>query len=251
MNQENNRNQGEISLVDIATVFIRRIWLFVAVLVLFLLGGVVLALIQPERYEYVSLYEVAQKAPGKPMESPEKSIALLKSQKMPELELNYVTQKGERLPFSVDLANPDNTVLIRISSEAVRQNASEVEAFHTQLLRSLEERHKILVDQAKNNLQTRLNSLKRTLDSIKSTPEGAQAVAEVMQKQVELEGELAEISPGELLVVGRESIQRVAPNRKLIGLFATVVGLVFAFLAVFFAEFASRVKKALQEQGSN
>ncbi|RBP20314.1 subunit length determinant protein [Marinobacter pelagius] len=250
MNQENSRNQGEISLVDLATIFIRRIWLFVAVLVLFVVGGVVFALMQPERYEYVSLYQIAQKASDKPIESPEKSIAVLKSQKMPELEVGYLAQNGERLPFSVDLGNPENTTLVRISSEAVREKADAVRAFHTQLLQFLEKRHEMLIDQAKNNLQTRLDSVNRTLDSLKSAPEGGQAIAEVMQKQVELEGELSEISSGELLVVGRESIQRVAPNRKLIGLFAIVVGFIFAFLAVFLAEFASLVKKALREQSN-
>jgi len=251
MNQENNTYQDEISLVDLATIFVRRIWLFIVLFVLFVVGGVVFALLQDEQYEYVSLYQIAEKSAEEPVEKPAKAIAVLQSQRLPELEAAYKAEHGERVPFNVSFSNPEDTSLVRISSEAVKDSAEDVRAFHKELLDHLKSRHEKQIVDARSNIETRLDSVVRTLEALKQTPEAGQAVAEVMQKQVELEGELASLSSGELMVVGRESIERVAPNRKLIVVLATVVGFVFAFVAVFFAEFASLVRKALREQKQN
>lgn len=251
MNQENNTYQDEISLVDLATIFVRRIWLFIVLFVLFVVGGVVFALMQDEQYEYVSLYQIAEMGVDKPVEKPAKAIAVLQSQRLPELEAAYKAAHGERVPFKASFSNPENTSLVRISSEAVKDSAEDVRAFHKELLDHLNNRHEKQIVDARNNIETRLDSVVRTLDALKQTPEAGQAVAEVMQKQVELEGELASLSSGELMVVGRESIERVAPNRKLIVVLAAVVGFIFAFVAVFFAEFASLVRKALREQKQN
>jgi len=251
MNQENNTYQDEISLVDLATIFVRRIWLFIVLFVLFVVGGVVFALLQDEQYEYVSLYQIAEKSAEEPVEKPAKAIAVMQSQRLPELEAAYKAEHGERVPFNVSFSNPEDTSLVRISSEAVKDSAEDVRAFHKELLDHLKSRHEKQIVDARSNIETRLDSVVRTLEALKQTPEAGQAVAEVMQKQVELEGELASLSSGELMVVGRESIERVAPNRKLIVVLAAVVGFIFAFVAVFFAEFASLVRKALREQKQN
>ena len=251
MNQENNTYQDEISLVDLATIFVRRIWLFIVLFVLFVVGGVVFALLQDEQYEYVSLYQIAEKSAEEPVEKPAKAIAVLQSQRLPELEAAYKAEHGERVPFKASFSNPENTSLVRISSEAVKDSAEDVRAFHKELLDHLKTRHEKQIVDTRSNIETRLDSVVRTLDALKQTPEAGQAVAEVMQKQVELEGELASLSSGDLMVVGRESIERVAPNRKLIVVLAAVVGFIFAFVAVFFAEFASLVRKALREQKQN
>ena len=251
MNQENNTYQDEISLVDLATIFVRRIWLFIVLFVLFVVGGVVFALLQDEQYEYVSLYQIAEKSAEEPVEKPAKAIAVMQSQRLPELEAAYKAEHGERVPFNVSFSNPEDTSLVRISSEAVKDSAEDVRAFHKELLDHLKSRHEKQIVDTRSNIETRLDSVRRTLDALKQTPEAGQAVAEVMQKQVELEGELASLSSGDLMVVGRESIERVAPNRKLIVVLAAVVGFIFAFVAVFFAEFASLVRKALREQKKN
>ena len=251
MNQENNTYQDEISLVDLATIFVRRIWLFIVLFVLFVVGGVVFALLQDEQYEYVSLYQIAEKSAEEPVEKPAKAIAVMQSQRLPELEAAYKAEHGERVPFNVSFSNPEDTSLVRISSEAVKDSAEDVRAFHKELLDHLKSRHEKQIVDTRSNIETRLDSVRRTLDALKQTPEAGQAVAEVMQKQVELEGELASLSSGDLMVVGRESIERVAPNRKLIVVLAAVVGFIFAFVAVFFAEFASLVRKALREQSQS
>ncbi|NEU34462.1 lipopolysaccharide biosynthesis protein, partial [bacterium LRH843] len=77
MNQERDQSYSEISLVDLATIFVRRIWLFVVVLGVFVAAGIAVALLQPEQYAYVSLYQIAEKATEEPVETPERVIAVL------------------------------------------------------------------------------------------------------------------------------------------------------------------------------
>lgn len=248
MTQDNYAHSDVISLVDLATIFVRRIWLFVAVLVLFVVGGIVYALMQSEQYEYVSLYQIAEVEQGEAVEKPAKAIAVLESQKLPEVKAAYKAEHDTRMPFGVSLANPENTTLIRIATEATHEHISEVKTLHTELLTYLGTRHERLMEGARKGLDTRLGSVQRTLDALKGSPEAGQAIAEVMQKQVELEGQLAVMGASEVLVTARESVERVAPNRKLIVILSIVAGFVFALVAVYVAEFVAMVKENLRNE---
>ena len=54
----------EISLVDLATTFLRRRRVFYVVFIVVSLVGVAYALSAPEKYEYVTLMKLAEKANG-------------------------------------------------------------------------------------------------------------------------------------------------------------------------------------------
>lgn len=248
MNQDNYASGGETSLVDLATIFVRRIWLFTGVLVLFIAGGVVYALVQNEQYEYVSLYQIAEVGQDKAVERPVTAIAVLASQKLPEIKAVYKAEHEVRIPFDTNFSNPEDTRLIRVTSEASRESAEEVKAMHNELLGYLKGRHENLLDDARSSLDARLEAVQRTLGVLKETPDAGQAVAEVMQKQVELEGELARLGASEMLVIARESVERVAPNRKLIVVFSIVLGFIFSVVAVYLAEFVSIVRKTMRSQ---
>lgn len=91
-NQDNSSYDDEISLVDLATVFIRRIWVFVGFFILFAIGGVAFALVQKDRFDYVSLYQIAEVEQDKPIEKPAKAIAVLESQKIPEVMAVFIAE---------------------------------------------------------------------------------------------------------------------------------------------------------------
>jgi len=248
MNQENNTYQDEISLVDLATIFVRRIWLFIVLFVLFVVGGVVFALLQDEQYEYVSLYQAAENSPGSPLEPPQRAIAVLETQWLPELEVAYEETNGAPLPFSVKLENPEETGLIKMTSTASRAAVPVLVAFHEAALQKLLERHKLLAEDRIENLQARLEGIKNSISSVKDYEDSGRALAAALEKQIGLEAALENLTEGEVVVVARESVKRVAPKRALIVVLAAVVGFIFAFVAVFFAEFASLVRKSLRNQ---
>lgn len=248
MNQDNYVSSSEVSLVDLATIFVRRIWLFTGVFVLIMACGVVYALVQDEQYEYVSLYQVADVGQDKAVEKPATAIAVLKSQKLPELKAVYKAEHEVRVPFDTNFSNPEDTRLIRVISEASRKSAEEVKVLHNELLSYLKARHENLLGDTRNSLDARLDAVRRTLDALKEAPDAGQAVAEVIQKQVELEGELARLGTSEMLVVARESAERVAPNRKLIVVLSIVLAFIFSVVAVYLIEFASIVRKTMRSQ---
>lgn len=247
MTQDNTAYSDEISLVDLATIFVRRIWLFIAILVLFVVGGIVFALVQDEQYEYVSLYQIAEVEQGDAVEKPAKAIAVLESQKLPEVKAAYKAEHDRRMPFGISTSNPENTSLVRLATDAARENADEVKTLHAELLAYLKTRHERLLDSTRGSLEARVESVQRTLDALKAAPDAGQAVAEVMQKQVELEGQLAALEASEVLVTARESVERVAPDRKLIVTLSIVAGFVFALVAVYVAEFVAAVKENLRK----
>lgn len=249
MMQRNAEYSGEISLIDLATIFVRRIWVFIATFVLVLAVGVAYALWAPEEFEYVSLYQIAETAPGEQVEPPAKAIAIISSSALPELEAEYKAANGDKLPFSISLANPDDTGLVRIASRAQRDHAGDVKEVHEGILREMGSRHALLLQNAKRNLELRIEAIKNSLDSLAGSEDAGRAIAEAIQKQVELEGELAQLTASETLVVTRESVDRVAPNRKLIVLLAFVLGFIIAILAVYFAEFACVVKRSMKAAG--
>lgn len=252
INQNNyGYSGGDISLVDLATMFVRRVWLFIGFLVLFVVAGVGYALWAPEQFEYVSLYQVAESEPGEPIESPAKAIAILTSQGLPGLESEYRSKNGYRVPFDVSLSNPQDTSLVRIFSRAEKDDGKDVADIHRSLLDQLNARHGILVNSLEQSLKTRIDAVKASMEALKGVEDSGRALAEALQRQAELEGELEALSGGDVLVVARESVERVAPNRKLIVVIAAFLGGVLGIVAVYFAEFASVVRRAMKEPVRN
>lgn len=248
MNQVNNTYRGDISLVDLATIFVRRIWLFIALFVLFLVSGIAFTLLQEERYEYVSLYQAAETSLGSPVEPPQRALAVLETQWLPELEVAYEEQNRKALPFEVKLENPEATGMVKMTSTATREAVSSVEAFHQAALQKLLERHNLLAQDHQENLQTRLAGIKNSIASLKDYENSGPALAAALEQQISLEAALENLTEGEIVVVARESIERVAPKSALIMVLAVVVGFIFALVTVFFAEFVSLVRKVLRKQ---
>ena len=99
--EEQDRYSDEISLVDLAAVFIRRRRVFYAVFLLCTLGGLAYALLTPEKFNYVSLVQLAEKNSGTSIQSPETVIATLEARWLPEQQVLHFGENEEKLPFDV------------------------------------------------------------------------------------------------------------------------------------------------------
>lgn len=76
------------------------------------------ALSVPEKYEYVTLMKLAEKANGTYVEEPVTIIAELDSLWVPDLQATYHAENSRNLPFKLTASNPKDTGLVRIISEA-------------------------------------------------------------------------------------------------------------------------------------
>ncbi|WP_166253988.1 Wzz/FepE/Etk N-terminal domain-containing protein [Marinobacter salicampi] len=238
----------EISLVDIAATFIRRRRIFYAVFVIFTLGGLAYALLATETYQYTSLIQVAEKGSGKYIEEPATTIATLENRWLPEQETIFRAETDGKLPFSVSFSNPDNTGLIRFTSEAASDSKREVELVHSNLIDSIKARQNALLEREKQSLQSRINSVERAIETLQGGEDTGAAIAEAFERKVRLESDLEALKPAEVLVVSRQSADKTGPARVKIMVVTLFIAGIMGVLSVFLVQFGGSVRTALKTE---
>ena len=251
MEDNNRRNQpqydDEISLVDLATTFLKRRRVFYAVLFSTLLAGIVYAVLMPERYDYVSLVKLAEKDSGSYIEKPAAIIATLENRWLPDYQSTYHAEHDGAIPFKVRFENPENTGLIRMVSEASPSQREGVKQVHAQLIDELSQAQSAAVSSLKQNLERQIESLSSTIKMLEGSTDAGAAIAAAFEKRLSLEATLNSMRPMEVLAVNRESAERKGPARSLIVLLAGLLGLMGGVFLAFLTEFASLVKAQLTE----
>jgi len=256
-NQQSQQSQepyydDEISLVDVATTFIRRRRVFYAVFVAVLvLAAVYVLVFVGEMKEYRTLIQLSEEwteEGQEPIEPATTVLATIETLWYPALQAAYVETAGERLPFKISATNPKETSLIKLSSEASPEMAAEVEKAQQQLVNQIMERQNALVERSKRALQRRLESINNTLERLSGRQVAGEAIAQVIQERGSIEAQLESLQPAETLVVARESLDNKGTSKKLILALAIVLGLMLGIFAAFMAEFASQVRQAIKEK---
>ncbi len=233
----------EISLVDLATTFLRRRRVFYAVFLVVTLAGVAYALFTPERYEYVTLVKLAEKSGGEPIEEPAALIAELDSLWVPDLQAAYHEEHERSLPFKITASNPENTGLVRIVSETSPSVGELVESSHRQLIERLTSDQEEVVARLRKSLERQIKSLDSTIDMLEGGEDTGDAIASAVEKKLSLESELESLAPAEALVVSRQSGESTGPNKRLIVVLAGMLGLMGGVFLAFFAEFIALVRE--------
>lgn len=239
--------EDEISLVDLASTFLKRRRIFYVVFLVTLVAGIVYALLTPEKYDYVSLFKLAEKDAGSFIEKPATVIATLENRWLPEIEATFRAEHHRPIAFDVIFSNPENTGLVRIVSEATPANSESVKQIHSQLIEKLEQSQSVAVSTLKSNLGRQIASLTSTIDRLEGSRDVGAAIADAVNKRLSLEVLLHSIQPAELLVLNRQLAERKGPARSLIVVLAAMLGLMGGIFLSFFAEFVSLVRTNLNE----
>lgn len=237
----------EISLVDLASTFLKRRRIFYLVFLVFLGAGVLYAMLLPEKYDYVSLFRLAEKEPGNFIEKPAAVMATLENRWLPDIEALYQAEQDQSIPFEVRFSNPENTGLIRIVSEGTPAQEEEIKRVHSQLIEKLEQTQSVAVSRLQERLERQIESLSSTIDKLEDSWDAGVALAETVEKRLSLEAVLSSIQPAEQLALNRQSMERKGPARSLIVVLAAMLGLMGGIFLSFFAEFVSRVRANLNE----
>jgi capsular polysaccharide biosynthesis protein len=237
----------EISLVDLASTFLKRRRIFYVVFLLTLTAGVLYAILMPAKYDHVTLYNLAEKEAGSFIEKPATVIATLENRWLPEVEATYLAVHDQPIPFDVVFSNPENTGLVRIVSEAEPANSDDVKQVHDQLIEKLEQTQSVAVSTLKSNLEKQIESLTSTIERLEGGQDVGAAIADAVNKRLSLDVLLHSIQPAELLVLNRQMAERKGPARSLIVVLAAMLGLMGGIFLSFFAEFVSLVRANLSE----
>ena len=235
----------EISLVDLATTFLRRRRVFYVIFAMVSLVGVAYALFAPEKYEYVTLMKLAEKANGKYVEEPATIIAELDSLWVPDLQAVYHAENSRNLPFKLTATNPEDTGLVRIVSEASPTESELVERNHRKLIERLSSEQEQALSRLRKSLEKQIASLDSTIKMLEEGENTGDAIASAVEKQLALESDLQSLSPFEALVVSRQSGENAGPSRSLIVVLSIMLGLMAGVFIAFLAEFIGLVRNQL------
>jgi len=245
---QNQRYDDEISLIDLAATFVKRRRIFYAVFLACILAGIAYAFVTEDTYQYTSLIQIAEKGSEKFLEPPATTIATLESRWLPEQEVLYQSENGEKLPFSTSFANPENTGLIRLISESPYKYAEGVKTVHQYLIEQVQQRHNALLEREKRSLESRMRSIDQSIDVLKSGQDSGQVLAEAFDRKTRLESDLEALKAAETLVLARQGAEKTGPARKLIVVLAALLGLMGGVFVAFIAEFISAVRSAMNEE---
>lgn len=236
----------EISLVELVSTFVRRRRVFYTVFLVTALAGLAYALLADEKYDYVSLVQIAHKDPKTYFQSPETTIATLTSRWLPEVEAAYRKDNDKKLPLNTSFSHPEDTDLVRLTSSASPENAQTVEYAHNELIRRVSAYQDQLIEKERASIERQIQSLDKTVESLKGDNTG-EAVARAIERRARLESKLEGLQSTNILVTSRQSIDRTAPRRSLIVVLALLLGGMLGVFVVFMTEFMTSVKEHLAD----
>lgn len=232
----------EISLVDLVATFIRRRRFFYVVFLTVTLAGLAYALWMPDKYEYASLVQIAQKDNNEFVQPPETVIATLESRWLPEVKALHRENHGTKLPFDVSFSNPESTGLIRFSSNSTKKEEKTVGAAHSSLIGSVKDHQEVLIAGERQSLQRQIASLEKAIETLKGEKDAGEAIASAIERRSRLEAKLEGLQGVEVLVTSRRSAEKVAPKRSLIVVLSLLLGSMLGIFVAFMSEFAATVR---------
>ncbi|WP_280564590.1 lipopolysaccharide biosynthesis protein [Chromohalobacter sp. 48-RD10] len=247
-------HDDEISLVDLAVIPIRR-WKAMAVIFIVVVAlAVAFALMQTARYQYTSLYSVAEYTNSNGQRVAIESAASVVA-KAQNLYLGQATRKLlekhelESLPFDVNVSNPSNTLLLQLDSDAAEENQSLVSELHQQIIDSLQQDQAQLVERRHDSLERQLASAKQALESAQQSdsPSAAELIATYYRRISDIEGQLNELREGEVTQHAVQSLSSTGTNKKLIVVLGIVLGGMLAVMGAFVMQFSGSVCQRLRD----
>lgn len=241
----------EISLVDLAKILIKRWKTMAIIFIVVVLAALAYALLMPRTYSYTSLYGVAEQGPNNPLEDPAALVAKAKSLYIgPETRELLDTLGLQSLPFETNIENPEETLLVSLTSQAVESHAKTVTQLHEGVLTRLKESQQAMVERRKEALERQLQSARTALEASKQSDSlgAAEVVAGIMGRIAGLEASLIELREGEISQTAVQSLEPTGISRALILALGIVLGGMLAVLGAFFMQFAGLVCKSLKDE---
>lgn len=257
MTEQRLAHDDEISLVDVAATLVRR-WKTMAIIFsVVVLAALAYVLTMTPTYNYVSVYEVAEQAPGgegnadRALESANTVIAKAQSLYVAPATRELLKQSGlETLPFEVDMSTPEDTQLVKITSQASEADSGLVEKMHSAVLDNIESNQQALVDRQRARLENRLASLQDSLEAAEqsTSPAAADLLASYSEQIAMTKDQLGLLQDGRVAQTAVQSLERTGTSRTLIMALALVLGGMLSVMGVFLMQFAGLVCSSLKQQ---
>ncbi|WFE72463.1 Wzz/FepE/Etk N-terminal domain-containing protein [Halomonas sp. M1] len=248
-----NSSQDEITLVDLAKILIKRWKIMLIMFLVVVLGTLTYLMLKERTYEYVSIYQVAEKEPGSALEAPNSVVA-----KINNLYIGPVTREQrelealERLPFEVRVTNPGDTLLIRLGSEATAENAGLVMQMHESLLAQVAEDQKERVTMYRSSLEQQLQNAENVLQAAEqsSGERASDQVVNSIKLIADIQQRISQLREGQIVQVSVQSLEATGINRSLMMALALMLGGMVSVMAAFLSQFIALVRESMVKDSS-
>jgi uncharacterized protein involved in exopolysaccharide biosynthesis len=223
------------------------------------LGALAYALMMERTYEYVSIYQVAEQAPTDNREDGALETTSTVVAKTSNLYLGSVIrqimddEEIESFPFEASVSNPENTLLVKLASQATEANGPVIEPLHAQVLERIEKGQQAHLESRREALKRQIESAERSLELAKesTSPSAAELVASYSQRVADIQDRLEQLQEGQVVQTAVKSLEPKGTSRSLIMALALVLGGMLALMSAFFAQFLAAVRDSFNEDGFN
>lgn len=243
----------DVSLIDLAMVLVKKKITFLIALACFAILTVSYVILKPQTYRYTTLYSIAEymtsSGTREGLESPTAIITKIHNAYLaPETRLLLETHNLDELPFELKASNPNETLLVMLSSQAYESSAPLVTELHQNIINKLETHQADLVKQRRNSLQSQLSTAKKAVDNIKQLPNSSNAelAARLLDRISTLEGQLHELKDGEVSQYAVQSFSPTSPSRPIILALGFILATIVAIAAAVIHQFIDLVRAHLR-----
>lgn len=235
----------EVSLVDLAKILIRRkVTMFVTAFTVVVLA-LVYTLIRSEKFEYVSIYQVAEQEVGEPMNAIAGLTALIDRSFLPAVKRTY---DEENLP-KIATANPKGTPLIVLETVTISKNEELITKMHQQIFDKLLAYEQQRVEGLREKLNQELRALNELIDTATVQANvSSELISGYSQRKNELASELSQIQLPQVQSIASNNGKVSKFSNSLVLALGFILGCIGGVMAAFIKEFASRVRESLEAE---
>lgn len=238
--------EDEISLIDLAKIFVKRRKWFYAVFIGILCLGLALVLTRSKKVDYTTFYDLPQHVMEGKLKTMEPAAVItekIKNIYLPALNGQYKKKNGKGLPVGVEIGpkNSKESSYLYFQTITTKTRKKQVIEVHKALLSELQKQQDLLYDQKKQYLQVQLSEAQKSLTMVQK-----EDVSQFLTRIASLKEQLGNLKKGMVVALVQE---KEAKSKKMMYLAVVVVAaFVLGFIAVFIVEFVSQVREELQKE---
>lgn len=253
MDNKDMNKAGDITLVDFVVLLLRQWRVMLSCIMIVLMITALVIFLKPVKYGFTTMYSVASyeivEGVKRGLETPEEVIAKVNKVFLEQQRRNMLSDSNvSELPFVVNVNNPQNTLLLRVTSVSEEKFQPLIERFHDGLVKTIEDDQRNSVNMLKNNLQYQFEAYSEALEAARtsSSETAGELEAAYFEKMFLLERRIDSINEGEASQLAVRSLEPVGLGRSFIVAVGLLLALLFAPIAAVMSIFAKKVRVAYQ-----
>ncbi|NDL70411.1 Wzz/FepE/Etk N-terminal domain-containing protein [Vreelandella alkaliphila] len=253
---QNNKTSTveDITLVEFVVLLIKQWKVMLGCMLLMIFIALLIAFLKPVKYDFTTMYSVASYETGegvkRGLETPEEVIAKINNVFLERQRRSLLSDNVAELPFEVNVTNPRNTLLLRVTSTTEDKNLPLVERFHTGLVQAIEEDQSNLVEALKRSLESQYNAYSEALAAARSSnsERASELEAVYLEKVFLIERRISSINEGEASQLSVRSIEPVGLGKSFIIAVGLILAILFAPIAAILRIFMKKVTIAYRQK---